>query len=136
MPPLPQATGAPAAAAIATGAGATITTFAGATIATSAIANTAAVSTGAFAASAVVFMAGVPALPPPRGRQTSDHHLDANQDISTAASAIASAAGAASMSTASATVEYDSLSRRAQMIILIDWNASNTSNESLSTLYI
>jgi hypothetical protein len=43
-------TGAPAAAAIATGDGATITTFTGATIATSAIANTAAVSTGAFTA--------------------------------------------------------------------------------------
>ena len=53
-----------------------------------------------------------------------------------AASAIASAAGATSMGTASATVEYDSLSPRAQMIILIDWNASNTSNESLSALYV
>jgi hypothetical protein len=42
------------------------------------------------------------------------------QDISTAASTIASAAGATSMGTASATVECDSLSRRAQMIILMD----------------
>ena len=136
MPSWPQATGAPAAAAIATGAGATITTtFAGATIATSAIANTAAVSTGAFAASAAIFM-GVPALPPPRGRQTSDHPLDTEQDISTAASAVASTAGATSLGTASAAVEYDSLSCRAQMIILMDRNASNASNESLSALYI
>ena len=103
--------------------------FAGATTATGAIANTAAVSTGA------VFM-GIPSLPPPPGRQTSDHSLDAEQDISTAASAIASAAGATSMGTASATVEYDSLSRRAQMIILMDRNASNASNESLSASYV
>jgi len=87
------------------------------------------------AASAAVFM-GVPALPPPRGRQTSDHSLDAEQDISTAASAVASAAGATSMGTASATVEYDSLSRRAQMIIPMDRNASNASNESLSASYV
>ena len=100
MPSWPQATGAPAAAAIATGAGTTITTFAGATIATGAIANTATDSTGAFAASAAVFM-GVPALPPPQGRQTSDHLLDAEQDISTAASTIVnSAAGATSTGTA------------------------------------
>jgi len=80
---------------------------------------------------------GVPALPPPRGRQTSDHSFDAEQDISTATSAVASAAGATSMGTASATVEYDSLSRRAhQMIILMDRNASNASNESLSTSYV
>jgi hypothetical protein len=130
------ATGAPATAAIATGAGATITTFAGATIATGAIANTAAVSTGAIAASAAVFM-GVPALPPPRGRQTSDHPLDAERDISTAASAVAtSAAIATSTGTASAAVEYDTLSRRAQMIILMDRNASNASNESLSASYV
>ena len=129
------ATGSPAAAAIATGAGATITTFAGATIATGAIANTAAVSTGAFAVTAAVFM-GVPALPPPRGRQTSDHPLDAEKDISTAASAIASAAGTTSTGIASATVEYDSLSRRAQMIILMDRKASNASTESLSASYI
>ena len=81
MPSWPQATGAPAAAAIATGAGATITTFAGATIATGVIANTTTNSTGAFAASAAVFM-GVPTLPPPQGWQTSDHPLDAEQDIS------------------------------------------------------
>ena len=79
---------------------------------------------------------GVPALPPPRGRQTSDHPLDTEQDISTAASAVASAAGATSLGTASAAVEYDSLSCRAQMIILMDRNASNASNESLSALYI
>jgi len=103
--------------------------FAGATTATGAIANTAAVSTGA------VFM-GIPTLPPPPGRQTSDHSLDAEQDISTAASAIASTAGATSMGTAPATVEYNSLSRRAQMIILMDRNASNASNESLSASYI
>ena len=63
---------------------------------------------------------GVPVLPPPQSRQTSYHPLDTEQDISTAASTIASAAGATSMGTASATVECDSLSRRAQMIILMD----------------
>ena len=128
-------TGAPAAAAIATGAGATITMFTGATIATGAIANTAAISTGAFTASAAVFM-GVPVLPPPQSRQTSYHPLDTEQDISTAASAVTSAAGATSTGTASAAVEYDSLSRRAQMIILMDRNASNASNESLSASYV
>jgi len=79
---------------------------------------------------------GVPALPPPRGRQTSDHSLDAEQDIATAASTVTSAVGATSMVTASATVEYDSLSRRAQMIIPMDRNASNASNESLSASYV
>ena len=85
----------------------------GATIATGAIANTATISTGTFTTSAAIFM-GVPALPPPRARQTSDHPLDSEQDISMAASAIASAAGATSLGTASAAVEYDSLSCRAQ----------------------
>ena len=80
---------------------------------------------------------GVPALPPPRGRQTSDHPLDAEQDISTAASAITtSTAGTTSTGTASAAIEYDSLSRRAQMIILMDRNASNASNESMSASYV
>jgi hypothetical protein len=131
-------TGAPAAAAIATGAGATITTFTGATIATGAIANsTPAVSTGAFTASAAaaVFMGAPAVLPPPQGRQTY-HPLDTEQDISTAASAVTCAAGATSTGTASAAVEYDSLSRRAQMIILMDRNASNASNESLSASYV
>ena len=40
------------------------------------------------------------------------------------------------MGTAPATVEYDSLSHRAQMIIMMDRNASNASNESLSALYV
>ena len=130
-------TGAPAAAAIPTGALATITPFTGATIATGAIANTAAVSTGAFTASAAAVFMGAPAvLPPPQGRQTY-HPLDTEQDISTAASAVTCAAGATSTGTAaSAAVEYDSLSRRAQMIILMDRNASNASNESLSASYI
>ena len=90
MPPLAFATGAPAAAAIATGAGTTSTTFAGATIAiaTGIIANTAAVSTGAFATSAAIFV-GVTALPSPWGGQTPDHPLDA---ISTAASTVTRAA--------------------------------------------
>ena len=114
-------TGAPAAAAIATGA----------------IANTAAVSTGASTASAAANFMGAPAvLPPPQGRQTY-HPLDTEQDISTAASAVTCAAGATSTGTAaSAAVEYDSLSRRAQMIILMDRNASNASSESLSASYV
>ena len=78
----------------------------------------------------------IPARPPPRARQTSDHPLDTKQDISTAASAIASAAGTTSLGTASAAVEYDSLSCRAQMIILMDRNASNALNESLSASYV
>ena len=91
MPPLPQATGAPAAAAITTGAGATITTVAGDTIATGAIANTAAVSTGAFAASVAIFM-GVPELPPLPGRGALDHPLNTEQGISMTAAAVTSIA--------------------------------------------
>jgi hypothetical protein len=90
--------------------------FTGATIATGAIANTASVSTGAFTVSAAIFMC-VPRFILPGGRQTSDHSLYTEQDISTAASAVA---------TAFTAIEYDSLSRRAQMIILMERNASNT----------
>ena len=131
-----------AAAAFSTGASAasatvSTSTCTDATIATGAIANTAAVSTGAFTASAAAVFMGAPAvLPPPQGRQTY-HPLDTEQDISTAASAVTCAAGATSTGTAaSAAVEYDSLSRRAQMIILMDRNASNASNESLSASYV
>ena len=52
------------------------------------------------------------------------------------AAAVASIATATSTGTASALGEFDLLSFRAQMIILMDRNSSSALNESLSGLYV
>jgi len=52
-----------------------------------------------------------------------------------AAADTASVTATASMGAASAAAEYDSLICQAQMIILMDRNASSAPNESLSALY-
>ena len=65
----------------------------------------------------------VPALPPFLGRGTLDHPLNTEQGISMTAAAVASIVAATSTGTASAPNEFDSLSLRAQMIILMDRNS-------------
>jgi hypothetical protein len=129
------ATGALPNAATATSAGATIVTGVGATVASGVLANAAAISTGATTTSAAVII-GVPVLPPLRGRGALDHPLNTEQGISMTAAPVASIAASTSVGTASAPGEFDLLSLRAQMIILMDRNSSSVSNESLSGSYV